>query len=384
MSLKLATKRMACAGIVLAGLALAACSGEDRPTVDVINDGTPGGTGSVSGPGGAGPAPTRAPGATGYSVVSNVDIYFNQLLDLRDMRNLMQPATQGQPVDWAAVAAIYEQGKNAIAANGSPRSFASLINESVLAVFPNSAAIYGTSNFVDRVIRDGLTGSGRGQGISDDARRQIVDKGVQMLIYAKAMQEMDAAKTRVAQRNLDNNTGAPHAVDEAWAIVAGAPNPDGSRPHGLLQTAIGREGNFKLEGKLRQPLEDAFVAALAASQKGDVPAFDKAYNDVKGHLNAIFYLGSLRYVKVAESATSAAQRQVQLAEGWTFFQAIRAGVASGSAGAAQTVEGAYTRNANEAVPASATTGVYEALNQPQVLQALAIPSALVVRTPPAN
>jgi hypothetical protein len=195
------------------------------------------------------------------------------------------------------------------------------------------------------------------------------------------MQEMDAAKTRVAQGNLDNATGAPHAVDEAWGLIAGAPDGSG-QPHGILATAVGREGNFNLQGKLRAPLESAMVDALRASQQGNMSAFNAAYDQVRGHLNAIFYLGALRYMKVLEADTTAEDRAVHFAEGGTFFQAIRAAVAAGSASAAQTVQTAYTRSPNQPFPAGDTSAVYSALNSASVLQALAIPTGVVVRTPP--
>jgi hypothetical protein len=369
--------------LILGGLILAACGGEDRPNVDVIEDGTPGGTGSVSASG-VGPAPTRAPGATGYQPVSNVDAYFNQTLDLRDMRALMAPATMGQPVDWAAVRAIYEQGKNVVRTDGTLRGIKAFATDAaVLAAFPNGASVYGQADFLDAMIMEPLTGAGRAQGLSDNARRQLVDKGIQVIFYGKAMQEMDSAKSRVEMGNLDNNTGASHAVDEAWGLLAGAPAADGSLPNGLLATAVGREGNFRLEGKLRNPLEDAMVAALKASQEGNRTAFNNAYAQVRGHLNAIFYLGALRYAKEIENDTTAENRAVHMAEGGTFYQAIRATVASGSSSAAQRVQAAYSRNPNEAFPAVETAAIYSALNEAPVLQALAIPAALVVRTPPS-
>lgn len=373
--------RLFATGVVLA-ITLTACTGEGRPNVDVI-EGEGNGTGSasvsVSGPAGA-PAP--AAGGAGYSVVSNVDVYFAMALDLRDIRAVMAPATQGNPVDWAAAKAIYENGKNQLRADGTARSLASIPNDAVHAIFPNGAAVYGRPDFINAIVRDGLDGTGRGQGASDNARRQMVEKGIQMLMYGKALQEMGAAKTRVGEGKTDNSTGAPHAVDEAWGAVAGAPDNNLNRPHGLLQTAAGREANFKVEGKLRDPLVKALVDALAAAQKGDVAAYDKAHAEVKGYLNSIFYLGALRYVKQLEGDATAADRETHLAEGWTFWQTVRAAVAQASPGAAETVESAYTRSPGEAFPSSVTTQVYEALNQDAVIQALGIPSALVVRTPP--
>jgi hypothetical protein len=370
--------------LLVAGcLLLLACEGEDRPQVDVI-----GGGGNVSvsaSASGSGELtlPSSPGGATRYQPVSNVDTYFQISLDMRDIRAIMSPAAQGQPVDWNAARTVYENGKNQLnTATGALRSMASLPNESRQAMFPNGVAVYGRPNFIDAIVRDGLNGAGRAQGVSDDARRQIVDKGMQMIAYAVAVQELEAGKTRLAAGNTDNATGAPHVVDEAWATVAGAADDNGALSYSLLQTAVSREANFNLQGRLREPMETAFIAALAAAQRGDIAAYDAATADARGYLNAIFYLGALRYVKQLEGAPSTAQRETQLAEGWAFWQTIRALVAQASPGAAQTIESAYTRNPAEAFPPSQTAAVYAALNEPAVLANLGIPAALVVRTPP--
>jgi hypothetical protein len=359
-------------------LLAAACDGEDRPQVDVIGQSS----GSVSASGVAPPQVGGSPSTNYYVTVSNVDTYFQIGLDLRDIRAIMAPAANRQPVDWAAALALYENGKNQVSASGAVRPLASLPNEDVQAVFPNGASVYGRSNFIDAIIRDGLTGSGEGAGLSDNSRRQLVDKGIQMLIYGKALQELEAAKTRVSQNNTDNATGAPHAVDEAWASVAGPPDFNSNRSYSLLATAAGREENFDLSGRLRQPLELAFVGALEASQRANQAGFDRLHGEIKGYLNAIFYLGALRYVKTLEADTTAADRETHLIEGWTFWQTIRATVASASPSAAQAVEAAYNRSPNDAFPSSVTTEVYAALNELPVLQALGIPVALQVRTPP--
>jgi hypothetical protein len=367
------------AGVAVIALLVAACDGEDRPRVDVIGDGegSVSVSASASGPGASGMLP-----GSGYTPVSNVDIYFQMSLDLRDIRTIMAAAATGQPVDWAAARAIYENGKNQVQASGSPRSLASIPNEAVQAVFPNGAAVYGRPDFINALVRDGLNGIGRAQGASDATRRQIVDKGIQMLFYGKALQEMDSARARVAQGNTDNATGAPHAVDEAWAVVAGLPDSSMELSQSLLATAIGRESNFGLQGKIRLPIETAFLDAQRAAQQGDLAAFDRAHAEVKGNLNAVFYLGALRYLKPLEAARTPTEREVQFAEGGAFWQTIRAVVAAASPSAAQTVEAAYSRSPNDEFPAATTTAVYAALNEPAVLQALGIPAPLVVRTPP--
>jgi hypothetical protein len=294
----------------------------------------------------------------------------------------MAPAAEGRSVDWAAARAIYETGRNQRRPDGTLRSLASLAGDADQAAFPNSPSVYGRPNFIDALIRDGLNGAGRAQGLSDEARRQIVDKGLQVLICGKAMQALNAAGALLQQGNTDNANGAPYAVDEAWAAVAGAPDQNGLRSYALLETALDREANFRLNGKLRDPLESAFAATQAAAQKGDVAAVNRLRDEVRGYLNAIFYLGTLRPAKLAEDDATEAPRQAHLAEGWAFFQAIRAAVAAASPNAAETVEAAYARSPSQAFPSSETTRVYSALNEPAVLQALRIPSLLVVRAPP--
>jgi hypothetical protein len=361
-------------------LVLAACGdGENRPQVDIMEGSAQSGSVSASGFEGA-----SAPVGSRYTPVSNVDVYFAIALDLRDIRAVMASASQNQPVDWAQATAIYEDGKNQTRADGSVRSLASIPNEEVQAQFPNGAATYGRPNFIDAMIRDGLNGTGRGANTSDNARRQIVDKGIQMLMYGKALQELEAARTRIEEGNLDNASGAPHAVDEAWAAIAGGPDENDSLSHGLLQTATGRESDFTLVAQLRIPLETAFMNALAAAQAGDLAAFDQAHDEVRGYLNAIFYLGTLRYAQLLQADTTETLRQGLLAEGWSFYQTIRAAVAAASPSADQTVEGAFSREATEAFPASLTNEVYAALNQPAVLQALGIVPAVTIATPPAQ
>lgn len=387
MTIATSPRRLLVISAVMAALVLAGCGdGEDRPRVDVIEDSgsASGSSGSVSASGPVSSLPAASPSGAEYATASNVDAYFAVGLDLRDIRAVMAPASQGQPVDWAQATAIYQEGKNQTRADGTVRSLASIPNDDVQKMFANGASVYGRPNFIDAMIRDGLNGTGRGQGLSDDSRRQIVDKGIQMLMYGKALQELSAARTRIEQKNLDNNSGAPHAVDEAWGVIAGAPDNNGARPHALLQTATSRESNFKLEGKIRQPIEAAFVAAQKAAQAGDLAAFDKTHGEIKGYLNSIFYLASLRYAKTLEGDTEATARETHLAEGWAFSQTIRATVASGSASAAKTVEDTYNRSATGAFSASITAAIYSALNESAVIQALGIPAALVVTTPPAQ
>ncbi len=374
--------------VVGAALVLGGCSGEgeDRPAVDVIQGspsagGAPTGSVSASGADIAGPQPTQIPGAA-YNVVSNVDSYFAMGLDMRDTRALLSAASEGRKVDWAAVTALYEQGKNQKRADGTIRSMASQLNDVLYAQFPNGASVYGSPTFIDKIIRDGIAGTGRSTGLSENARRNIVDKGLLMLTYGKALEELAVAKTRIAENNLDPNTGAPHAVDEAYAALAGTLDGSGTRSYSVFGAATNLEIFFNLGGKVKNPMEAALTNAQKAAIAGDAAAYDKAAAEARGRLNATFYLGVLRYAKAVEVQGSAQAREGGVAEGWTYWQSIRAIVTQANSTAAKTVEGAFAQSADKAWPASLTSSIYSALNDTAVIAALGIPADAQVKTPP--
>ena len=368
--------------LIASSLIAAGCRGENRPNVEVIGGADTASVSDIDVPpdesGSPGTIPAAGSGAPANSYVptSNVAIYFAMCLDLRDMRTALNPPS-GAP-DWARALAIYEQGKNQINPNGTPRSLASLLNEAAHAVYPNGLAVYGRPNFVDGIIRDGLNGTGRARGLSDDARKQIVDRGVLMLFHAKALQEFAAARGRF-ETSAANPIGP---LDETFAIVAGSVE-NGTRPFALLAIAAEREKDFRLEGKLRDPLETALVAARSAVQRIDRAAFARAYTDGTGYLNAIFFLSTLRAAGALERDTTLTARQVRLAEGWAFWQSIRAVTANASPQVAQDIEAALSRDASAPWTAADTDRIYAGLHEPAVLTALGIPTALQIKSPPS-
>jgi hypothetical protein len=115
-----------------------------------------------------------------------------------------------------------------------------------------------------------------------------VDEGIQAVIYAKARDEIESARTRVTEGNTDDATGAPHAVDEAAALYLGAKDNTGSHAYSLSATARGREGNFGLEGRLDVPLQIEFASLQQAARAGNLAAFELSEARVRGGLNAIF------------------------------------------------------------------------------------------------
>lgn len=357
------------AAVMAGALLLTACEGEDRPQVEVI-----GGAESVS-ISDLGPEPgfsNPSLGGNKYAVAAPVDQYFAMGADLRDIRTALDKS----PSDWAAATAIFENGKNQTA-GGSTRSLAAISNDEIRGVFPNGAAVYGRPDFINGLVRDGLAGTGKAAGLPDDARRKLVENGIQMLMYGNAMQEFNAAKARM-ESGAGNAVGS---VDEAWATLAG-PKQGAIYPYALLHTADEREIEFRLQNMLILPLESVMIIAQQAAQKGEVLAFSQSYPEAVGYINGIFYLSTLRAASNAERATDTNARRVAITDGWSYWQTIRALVTNASPSAAQTIEDAFNRNPAEAFSRANTTAVYAALNEPAVMRALGIPAAITVRTPP--
>ena len=361
-------------------VSLATACGEDRPGVQVIGQ-SGSVSGSVSGPvSGAGAVSASAEGHTPasteyYTTLSDVVSHATISLDMRDIGNLLQAAKTDEAVDWAAITALYEKGANSVKGDGSVRTLESLATSgSVLAEFPGGADLDGN-------VRAGLTGRWQGRDVDDLVRRQLINKGLQAIIYGKVLQELTAARSKIEQGNTDDASGAPHNVDEAWAFYVGAPNDEGNRDWSIAATARSRAGNFGLNGRVDAPLQQALAQALDASRKGDLAAYDAAAEQVRGRLNTIFHLAALRYAKRAADDEEPGPRAEHLAEGWAFYQAIHPAVRSASASAASTVEGLFTQDPAGPVSTGSVDALYSALTEDAVVQALGIPSDVRVTSP---
>lgn len=366
-------RRWIASAAIASAVVLSGCQGERRPNVEILG----GASASVSG---ADDPALNANSGARYTLTTQQDLALQAALDVRDLRILINPALDGRPVDWARVTAIYAEGKNQRRPDNTVRSLASLATSPMPAAFPNVAQVYGREGFLDATIREALAGTGRAQGLDDNARRAIVDAGVQAILYGQTLERLAQARTRVVAKDAT----AAAALDEAWAFAAGAPDSDGARAYALIRTATDREVDFKLAGRIAKPIEESFIAALGAVQKGDAAAAERAIGEARGMLNATMVLSTLRPARPLQQASAVADRRVLLVEGRSAFQAIRAQVAAASAGAATSIEAAYGRNPDQAFPGDEVTRVYAALNEPSVVNALGIPAGLQVKTPPAQ
>lgn len=286
---------------VAATLAAGACG--DSEDSDVAS--------ATSTPSTEAPEEAVTPGADGYTPVSDVAAHAAIGRDAKEIRSLMEPATSGGEVDWAAVGKIFTQGKNSRRDEGL-RALADLA--------PDDPAT--------TVVSDAISGTGTAAQASAAVRRQKVDKGITVILERKVLGELEAAAEKVADNKTDDASGAPHNVDEAWAFYTAEGN-------GPASTAAKRAGDFKKEGQVHEAVVKALSAAQAAARSGDAAALETANGDVEAALDYVFYLATFKYLDTKNDP-------VTRAEGETFYVGIQPELAKEAADADQAIAAAFT------------------------------------------
>ncbi len=270
--------------------------------------------------------------ASGYTTVSDVTAHAAIGRDVAKIRDLLAVAKEGEPVDWAAVATVFDKGGASKRGDGTFRTLGGLAGD-----HPAFAAVT----------------TALASGSSDAVRVQQVDKGITVILADKVVGELVAAAEKVAAKDLGKTSGAPHNVDEAWAFFT-------AQEQGPALTADKRAKDFGLEGKVREPILAALAAANVAAASGDSAALERAMADVRAGLDYVFYLATYKYLDHGGDA-------VKQAEGATFYLAIADRVRDSAPSADKAIRAAFAGGDTAAGRA--------ALNQPEVLQALRIADA---------
>jgi len=320
-----------------ATFALTACQPEQRPgSVQVIGTPKSGSvSASVSGVHEADPAaaakaaasnpsqPTKGDGI--YTPVSNVDIYQLISLDVAEITKLTNAVNEGKPLPVQEILAVYEQGKLAKIGENTRvlRRFAT--DPRRAQEFPEEVAFFKSNTFLDDPVIAAIQGTGEAERYSPAQRRQAIQKGILRIVRYWSVQELLAAEPKLRDGNVDPATGAPHNVDEAWAIYVGV-EQEGKYPYSLAATAQSREANFERPNTIDKPLREAFARAQKAALGNDMAGFTQAKADVLSRLNALFYLSAARYlnesVKHAQ-AGDAERAGIAQSEGFAYYQTIQ-------------------------------------------------------------
>jgi hypothetical protein len=339
------------------------CQAEQRPpggSVQRIGSPASGSvSGSVSGAAaprtGAAVAPASGAVTAGdgvYRPVGNVDGYLMFGADFQDISAFTNVVNEGRPLPVDEIRDIYENGKNFRSGTGTLRSLRAFARgEGRATEFPEAVQFYGSPTFLDDPVIEAINGTGSAGRYTPAQRRQAIQKGVQRILYYHTIQELRAAIPKIQAGNVEPAAGAPHNVDEAWAIYMGL--PDGANyPRSLSATARSREANYNREGALDRPFREALERAKTAAGAGNMADFSTAQRDAESRLNATFYLSGARYLnealKAAQAGNTAGAGASQV-EGLYYYMPIQPLVARADAAADQAVMAYY-----RADPASLT------------------------------
>jgi hypothetical protein len=353
----------ATAGLAALLIACGSSDGEDRPAVEVIGgnssgsvsasvsasaSGAPAASAVAPGQGLAIPAgltaqttgPTKSDGV--YTPTTNREIYQKISTDVQEIFTLTNQVNDGKPLPAAEILLLYEAGKHTRIGTQS-RSLRGFAREAArVDEFPSSVAFYKTATFLDTEINDAIAKARTAAEYTDAQRRQAIQKGLLRIVYHWS-------------RRYIQNAGAslnPGLVDEGWAIYVGE-EKDGGYPNSLAATARSREQNFNRPDSLDKPLREAMARAQKAANDKDQAAYNAAANDIYSRFNAIFYLGSVRYLNEAVKSVQAGNMDaagVQMVEGYSYYLSIQPEVAKADPAADQAIVAFYKSKPADLTP----------------------------------
>ena len=377
--------------------------GEDRPTVNVIGSGSGSvsasasasgsgtgsgsgsvsgsvsgaGTGSVSGPAAAVTTvlvPVEGHGGTGgllipagliaetsgptvsdgiYDVTTNREIYQKISSDYQEIVALTNLVNLGRPLPAAEIMLLYEVGMHSRIGPNS-RTLRGFARDPRRAEeYPDSAAYYESTTFLDSPISNAIRQRGEAEEYTPAQRQQAIQKGVLRIVYHWTKRYMFLGIERMSSR----------LVDEAWAVYVGE-QVNGEYPNSVAATALKLEGNFGREGTIDIPLREAMDRARQAADDMDEAAINTAAQEVYSRYNAIFYLGTVKYInesfKKAEAGDAYGAGTAQV-EGLSYYRSIQPEVAKASAAADETIV-AYFQAGPDQLTASSRDAALAALN----------------------
>lgn len=300
------------------------------------------------------PAPDASKSDGIYTPFTNRELYQLIASDYQQIIALTNEVVAGRPLPAADILRIYEEAD--IAKNAtSARFMRGFARDGARATeFPEAAAYFGSSTFLDDPVIDAIFGLGSAGGYTPAQRRQAIQKGILRIIYYWSARYVNQAAQTL-------NAGL---VDEAWAIYMGI-EVDGRYPNSLSGVAVSREQNFNRPGSLDVPMREAMARAQRAAAAGDAVGYAAAARDIHSRFNAIFYLSAARYLN--EALRSAQEGNIenagaQMVEGLSYYRFIQPTVAAASPEADAAMM-AYYMGSPESISVERRDATLAALNQ---------------------
>lgn len=259
--------------------------------------------------------------AQGYTFGSNVGGYLAVSKDVCDF----EAALKRSPPDFAGAEKIYTTGGNSKKSDGSIRTLKSLTGPFTgEPFFDLYARFYGSPAFMDSQVMAALNGAA--PFTSQPARLEGSEKSVEtMLQWVYLMHELDEAAEKIRNNQLSASSGAPHNIDETWALFVGE-----AKSCGLYDQVMSRAANFGTQttcstAKATELALSAHIRMYRAAQEGDLRAFERARKDMERVMMIQCLQATLRYSNLMErdmrdkNDVLMADHQ---AEGFVFFRTI--------------------------------------------------------------
>ncbi len=252
----------------------------------------------------------------GYTYASDVD---NHRLLMWDICDIKSAASEN---DWAEAKRIYENGKNAEKDDGSYRALAMFASSAI----KNHAydSYYNESGSIDTLIRSALEGTGDFEGASDSVRYQgIARLTANMGMVAYTIHELNTAVNKADAGNVDNNSGAPHNWDEAWAFFHGPDEFYACSPARSMQNRALDFGTVDDDGVATTfaATEAAMINGLSALQANDAAGYNAAVDTIMKNIIIAYSQAVLKYAQYMDSDTDAERYQ---AMGYTHWKTMEA------------------------------------------------------------
>ncbi len=283
------------------------------------------------------PAVTPSGALGGYQPVSDVAQHARMSLDVCEVNRLLDAS----PVDFAAVAAIYRQGRFSDEKEGVKRTLGKFAGEARSSEDTlGSYERYLGAGWLNAFVGDAIDGVGAFAGASEAVRREAVRIGVRdQIMVAWALHEFDAALEKAVKGKFTKASGAPHHWDEAWAYYHGE-KPECSP----FATANSRGDEFGV-GTLVTRRLSLFM------RDGQKVLLDKTLVGVQAHRDEVVRNITISYVQSVIKAASevdtalaqgkADEARVHQAEGWAYYRVIEPLIAKANTTAARTIVGVF-------------------------------------------
>jgi hypothetical protein len=280
----------------------------------------------------------------GYQPVSDVAQHAKMSADICDINALLDAS----PIDFAAVGAIYRDGRYSSETAESKRTLSKFARE------PRSAEDllgryerYLGAAWLDAFTGAAIDGTGPFAGEADLVRRQGVQKGVRnQILVAWALHELDAAVDKAEKGSFVKKTGAPHNWDEVWAYY------HGEKPEcAAYATADERGKEFGTGSAVNEAILAAMKQGLKALLAKDALGAATARAEVVRQITITYIQSAIKYAAQIDADLAQGKTEeprVWQAEGWAYFRVIEPLVARANTTVARAVVDVFDLKAKPA------------------------------------